>query len=68
MLRFRLGPWVAVLALLSGADYFRLFWREVRGPAPARPADERLASPPILAPGAAVDAAAATAARRDRRA
>ena len=59
---------VVVLALVSGADYFRLFWREVRGPAPTRPGDERLASPPRLAPGAAVDAAAVTAARRDRRA
>jgi CDP-diacylglycerol--glycerol-3-phosphate 3-phosphatidyltransferase len=58
---------VVVLALLSGADYFRLFWREVvRGPVPARPAGERPAPPPILPRGGAVDAAA-IAAPRDRR-
>jgi CDP-diacylglycerol---glycerol-3-phosphate 3-phosphatidyltransferase len=59
---------VVVLALVSGADYFRLFWREVvRGPSAPRPVGERPAPPPILPRGGAVDAAAAIAAPRDRR-
>lgn len=58
---------VVVLALLSGADYFRLFWREVvRGPVPAPTTGERPAPPPILPRGGAVNAAA-IAAPRDRR-
>ena len=56
---------VVVLALVSAADYFRLFWREVvRGPAPA-PA-ERRAAPQIL-PGDAARGPSAIAAPRDRR-
>jgi len=58
---------VVVLALLSGADYFRLFWREVvRGPVPAPTTGEGPAPPPILPRGGAVNAAA-IAAPRDRR-
>jgi CDP-diacylglycerol--glycerol-3-phosphate 3-phosphatidyltransferase len=60
-----LALWVVVvLALVSGADYFRLFWREiVRGPSPRR-ATARSGSAPILSGGAK---AAAIAAPRDRR-
>ena len=57
---------VVVLALVSGADYFRLFLREVvRGPAPGR-AEERKAPPAILPRGGA-EATSAIAAPRDRR-
>jgi CDP-diacylglycerol---glycerol-3-phosphate 3-phosphatidyltransferase len=57
---------VVVLALVSGADYFRLFLREVvRGPAPARPAEPRTAPPAIL-PRAGAETAA-IASPRDRR-
>ena len=56
---------VVVLALVSGADYFRLFLREVvRGPSPARP-EERKAPPAILPRGGAEGAS--IAAPRDRR-
>ena len=56
---------VVVLALVSGADYFRLFLREVvRGPAPVRN-EERKAPPAILPRGGAE--AASIAAPRDRR-
>ena len=62
-----LALWVVVvLALVSGADYFRLFLREVvRGPAPAKAPEERKAPPAILPRGGA--GAAAIAAPRDRR-
>ena len=63
-----LALWVVVvLALVSGADYFRLFWREVvRGPVPARTAEERPAPPPVRSRGGAAGPAA-IAAPRDRR-
>jgi CDP-diacylglycerol--glycerol-3-phosphate 3-phosphatidyltransferase len=63
-----LALWVVVvLALVSGADYFRLFWREVvRGPAPARTPEERKAPPPVRTRGGAAGPAA-IAAPRDRR-
>jgi CDP-diacylglycerol--glycerol-3-phosphate 3-phosphatidyltransferase len=58
---------VVVLALVSGADYFRLFWRDViRGPVLARTAEERNAPPPVRSRGGAAGAAA-IAAPRDRR-
>jgi CDP-diacylglycerol--glycerol-3-phosphate 3-phosphatidyltransferase len=58
---------VVVLALVSGVDYFRLFWREVvRGPAPAHATGGRAAPPAILPRGGATGAAA-IAAPRDRR-
>ena len=62
-----LALWVVVvLALVSGADYFRLFLREVvRGPAPARTPEERKAPPAILPRSGAETAA--IAAPRDRR-
>lgn len=63
-----LALWVVVvLALVSGADYFRLFWREVvRGPVLARTAEERQAPPPVRSRGGAAGPAA-IAAPRDRR-
>jgi len=64
-----LALWVVVvLALVSGADYFRLFWREVvRGPSPARtPAGDRPAPPKVLPRGGASDAAAIAAPRGRR--
>jgi CDP-diacylglycerol---glycerol-3-phosphate 3-phosphatidyltransferase len=58
---------VVVLALVSGADYFRLFWREVmRGPSPARTPGERGAPPAVRPRGGAVDTPA-IAAPRDHR-
>jgi CDP-diacylglycerol--glycerol-3-phosphate 3-phosphatidyltransferase len=57
---------VVLLALVSGADYFRLFWREVmRGPSPARTAGERPAPSPVRPRSGTVEAA--SAAPRDRR-
>lgn len=63
-----LALWVVVvLALVSGADYFRLFLRQVvRGPAPARPPEPRPAPPAILPRGGAAEPPA-IAAPRDRR-
>jgi CDP-diacylglycerol--glycerol-3-phosphate 3-phosphatidyltransferase len=63
-----LALWVVVvLALVSGADYFRLFWRQVvRGPVPARTPEERRAPPPVRSRGGAAGPAA-IAAPRDRR-
>jgi CDP-diacylglycerol--glycerol-3-phosphate 3-phosphatidyltransferase len=63
-----LALWVVVvLALVSGADYFRLFWREVvRGPVPARTAEERQAPAPVRSRAGAAGPAA-IAAPRDRR-
>ncbi|HVR69758.1 MAG TPA: CDP-diacylglycerol--glycerol-3-phosphate 3-phosphatidyltransferase [Vicinamibacteria bacterium] len=58
---------VVVLALVSAADYFRLFWRGVvRGPALAPTAGKRPAAPQVL-PGGAARGPAAIAAPRDRR-
>jgi CDP-diacylglycerol--glycerol-3-phosphate 3-phosphatidyltransferase len=55
---------VVALALVSGADYFRLFWREVvRGPIP-RPATDPSGSSPVLPGGTRT---AAIAAPRDPR-